>query len=78
MNHANSQSLHCVACLSERVLAVGPDSLSSLATNLRMSSVTNVLLKLMRDVNILRCEVCICPVTGFVFSCNLCLVSLGS
>lgn len=78
MNHANSGSLCCVVCLSELLLSVGPDSPSSRATNLRRSSVTKLVLKLMRRVNILRQAVCIRPLTGFMFSCNLCLASLGN
>lgn len=83
MEHAdiswiNSGSLCCVVCLSEPPLSVGPDSPSARATNLRRSSVTKLVLKLMRRVNILRQAVCIRPLTGFMFSCNLCLVSLGN
>lgn len=79
MNHANSGSLRCVVCLSEPLLSVGPDSPPSpRATNLRRSSVTKLVLKLMRHVNILRQAVCIRPLTGFMFSCNLCLASLGN
>lgn len=65
-------------CLLDPLLSVGPDSPSSRATNLRRSSVTKLVLKLMRHVNILRQGVCIRPLTGFMFSCNLCLVSRGN
>lgn len=78
MNQANARSLRCVVYLSKPLLSVGPDSPSSRATNLRRSSVTKVVLKLMRHVNILRQAVCIRPLTGFMFSCNLCLTSLGN
>lgn len=78
MNHANSWSLCCVVSLSKPLLSVGPDSPSSRATNLRRSSVTKLVLKLMRHVNILRQAVCIRPLAGFMFSCNLCLTSRGN
>lgn len=78
VNHGNSGSLRCVVCLSEPLLSVGPDSPSARATNLRRSSVTKLVLKLMRRVNILRQAVCIRPLTGFMLSCNLCLASLGN
>lgn len=69
-------SVSLTVCLSEPLLSVGPDSPSSRATNLRRSSVTKLVLKLMRRVNILRQAVCIRPLTGFMFRCNLCLSSL--
>lgn len=78
MNHANSGSLRCAVCLSVPLLSVGPDSPSSRATNLRRSGVTKLVLKLMRHVNISRQAVCIHPLAGFMFSCNLCLVSRGN
>lgn len=67
-------------CLSEPLPSPGPDSpsSSSRATNLRRSSVTKLVLKLMRRVNILRQAVCIRPLTGFMLSRNLCLASLGN
>lgn len=71
-------SVSLSVCLSEPLLSVGPDSPSSRATNLRRSSVTKLVLKLMRRVNILRQAVCIRPLTGFMFRCNLCLSSLGN
>lgn len=70
--------LHCVVWLSEPLLSVGSDSPSARATNLRRSSVTKLVLKLMRHVNILRRAVCIRLLTGFMFHCKLCLPSLGN
>lgn len=63
------------ACI---VRSACPGSPSSRATNLRRSSVTKLVLKLMRRVNILRRAVCIRPLTGFMFSCHLWLTSLGN
>lgn len=77
-NYAKSQRFRCVVRLSDPLLSVGPDSPSSRATNLRRSSVTKLVLKLMRHVNILRQAVCIRPQTGFMFGCNLYLTSLGN
>lgn len=52
--HANWGSVYCVACHSEPLHSVRPDSPSSRATNLRRSYVTKLFLKLMGHVNILR------------------------